>query len=57
MTGKAYDRRLQVVLACPDCKTRNYKTTKSIAAEAAGPLELKKFCRVCKKHTIHRETK
>jgi large subunit ribosomal protein L33 len=46
--------RESVSLACTDCKSRNYKTTK---ATAAGVLELKKFCKHCKKHTLHRETK
>ena len=47
--------RLPVTLACADCKARNYKTSKS--ADLEGAIELKKFCKQCKKHTVHRETK
>ena len=45
--------RVPVSLACSECKTRNYKTTKS----PGQLLELKKYCKHCKKHTLHRETK
>jgi len=45
--------RVPVSLACSECKARNYKTTK-----IPGHLvELKKYCKQCKKHTLHRETK
>jgi large subunit ribosomal protein L33 len=48
--------RIPVSLACSECKSRNYKTTKS--PEMAGKaLELKKFCKTCQRHTLHRETK
>ncbi|MEO7329612.1 MAG: 50S ribosomal protein L33 [Minicystis sp.] len=44
---------MPVSLACSECKARNYKTTK-----IPGQLvELKKYCKMCKKHTLHRETK
>jgi large subunit ribosomal protein L33 len=45
--------RVPVALACSECKARNYKTTK-IPDQL---LELKKFCKRCRKHTLHRETK
>ena len=45
--------RVPVALACSECKARNYKTTKLPEAM----IELKKFCKACKKHTLHRETK
>jgi large subunit ribosomal protein L33 len=43
-------------LACTACKRRNYHTTanKKLAKER---LELKKHCRWCGKHVVHRETK
>jgi len=47
------DKRVPVSLACSECKTRNYKTTKQLDQT----VELKKFCKQCKKHTLHRETK
>jgi large subunit ribosomal protein L33 len=53
--GGRGEGRLPVTLACSECKARNYKTTKSRAE--TGALEMKKFCRHCKRHTLHRETK
>ena len=59
-------RRTPVVLVCTECKARNYKTTKKASAPPAGEsatgggaglFELKKFCKQCKKHTLHRESK
>jgi large subunit ribosomal protein L33 len=45
--------RIDISLACSDCKSRNYKTTKRRDAT----VELKKFCKKCGTHTLHRETK
>ncbi|HEX9296657.1 MAG TPA: 50S ribosomal protein L33 [Polyangiaceae bacterium] len=49
-------RRLAVSLACAECGSRNYRTTRQVK-QGAKALELKKFCAGCKKHTLHRETK
>jgi len=38
-----------------ECESRNYRTTRN--PDRKGQLALKKFCPVCKRHTIHRETK
>ncbi len=46
----------KVKLACTECKNRNYDTTKN-KATVTERLELKKYCKFCKKHTTHRETK
>ena len=43
-------------LACPDCKRRNYSTTKT-KKKTSERLEFSKFCRFCRKHTAHKETK
>ena len=48
--------RIPVTLACSECKARNYKTTRS-REETGKALEIKKFCKQCKRHTLHRETK
>lgn len=45
-----------VVLACEDCKERNYTTTKNKKTNKER-LELKKYCPRCKAHTSHKETK
>nr|YP_010233650.1 ribosomal protein L33 [Juncus effusus]YP_010291136.1 ribosomal protein L33 [Juncus compressus]YP_010291343.1 ribosomal protein L33 [Juncus tenuis]QSZ78318.1 ribosomal protein L33 [Juncus effusus]ULQ66726.1 ribosomal protein L33 [Juncus compressus]ULQ67006.1 ribosomal protein L33 [Juncus tenuis] len=64
--AKAKDVRVRVILECTSC------VRKSINKESSGisrytsqknryntpsELELKKFCRYCNKHTIHREIK
>ncbi|HCC60343.1 MAG: 50S ribosomal protein L33 [Candidatus Staskawiczbacteria bacterium RIFOXYC1_FULL_37_43] len=43
-------------MQCSVCKTTNYFTKKS-KATAEKKLELKKFCKKCKKHTMHKEGK
>ncbi len=48
--------RENIVLQCTDCKGRNYVTTKN-KKEMKDRLELSKFCRRCRKHTDHKETK
>ena len=45
-----------VTLQCGDCKNRNYSTTKN-KKTTTGRLEFSKFCKVCRKHTSHKETK
>ena len=52
-------RRTPIVLACSECKARNYKTTKRAPEGQTdlAPVELKKFCKQCQKHTMHKETK
>jgi len=48
--------RVIVTLACSDCKRRNYTTTKN-KRTTQGKLELKKYCRFCRTHTLHKESK
>ncbi|WP_342433849.1 50S ribosomal protein L33 [Neobacillus sp. FSL H8-0543] len=45
----------KTILACIECGSRNY-TTESSKTQSER-LELKKFCKTCNSHTIHRETK
>jgi large subunit ribosomal protein L33 len=47
--------RKKVVLACGVCDQRNYTTVKR--TDQYHRLEVKKFCKTCNTHTIHRETK
>jgi len=42
-------------MQCQECKEVNYFTSKTKAVEER--LELKKFCKNCKKHTVHKEAK
>lgn len=43
-------------LACTTCGQRNYTVTPTEKGRTER-LEIKKFCRYCAKHTIHKETK
>ena len=45
-----------ITLACQQCKRRNYHTSKN-KSRTPDKLELKKFCRFCRAHTVHRESK
>lgn len=44
-----------IKLECTDCKRVNYHTTRNKKLKTR--LELSKFCKWCKKHTPHKETK
>lgn len=48
--------RVGITLACNECKRRNYRTTKNKKTNTER-LEMKKYCRFCKTHTAHRETR
>ena len=48
--------RVKVILACPDCKERNY-TSKKNKKNDPDRVELKKYCPRCDAHTLHKETK
>ena len=45
-----------VTVACLDCKERNYSTTKN-RRNTPDRLELKKYCKRCRKQTAHKEVK
>lgn len=45
-----------IKLECKECKRINYFSRKN-KKTLKDRLELKKFCRWCKKHTLHKETK
>ncbi len=47
--------RKKVVLACTVCNGRNYTTDKK--QQSAERIEVKKYCKRCGEHTLHRETK
>ena len=48
--------RNAVTLACTECKQRNYQTNKN-KKNNPDRIEMKKYYKFCKKHTLHRETK
>ncbi|MBI5199468.1 MAG: 50S ribosomal protein L33 [Nitrospirae bacterium] len=45
-----------ILLTCTSCKNRNYSTKKN-KKNTPDKLELKKYCKFCRAHTIHKETK
>ena len=44
------------ILACGECKRRIYTTTRN-KKTTTERLEKVKFCKFCRKHTAHKETK
>ncbi|MDD5310619.1 MAG: 50S ribosomal protein L33 [Candidatus Omnitrophica bacterium] len=46
----------QVIFECTTCKNHNYSSSKN-KKNVTERLELKKYCRFCKKHTVHKEKK
>ena len=48
--------RTKITLACTECKQRNYNMTKE-KKDHPDRMETKKYCRFCKRHTMHKETK
>ncbi|TCL54297.1 large subunit ribosomal protein L33 [Hydrogenispora ethanolica] len=45
-----------ITLACSECKNRNYRTIKN-KKNNPERLELKKYCKFCRKETSHKETR
>ncbi|HEY4543421.1 MAG TPA: 50S ribosomal protein L33 [Tissierellaceae bacterium] len=48
--------RDRIVLACEECKQRNYVSKKN-KRNTTERVELKKYCKFCNAHTVHKETK
>ena len=48
--------RVKITLACTECKQRNYNTMKN-KRNNPDRIEMSKYCRFCKKHTAHKETR
>ena len=56
LLGGADIMRVKITLACSECKQRNYDTKKNKKNDP-DRLEMNKYCRFCRKHTLHKETK
>ncbi|OHE55733.1 MAG: 50S ribosomal protein L33, partial [Thermodesulfovibrio sp. RBG_19FT_COMBO_41_18] len=41
---------------CTECKNRNYSSMKN-KKNTTDKLQLKKYCRHCRRHTLHKEIK
>ncbi|MEE3928595.1 50S ribosomal protein L33 [Mycoplasmopsis ciconiae] len=48
-------KKTKVSLACEVCKRKNYSKNKSLGNPER--LTVKKFCVVCREHTLHKEEK
>lgn len=48
--------RIKITLRCNECKQRNYNTMKN-KKNTPDRIEMQKYCRFCRKHTTHTETK
>jgi len=54
--AKSSDKRIGVTLECTSCKRRNYITKKNKVNDRER-IELKKYCRWERTHTLHKETR
>ena len=50
------EARVKITLVCTECKQRNYDTKKNKKNDP-DRLEMNKYCKFCRKHTLHKETK
>jgi large subunit ribosomal protein L33 len=50
------EKRIKVTLACEQCKRRNYITMKNKQNDRER-IEMKKYCRWDRAHTLHKETR
>ena len=50
------ERRIKVTLECEVCKNRNYITTKNKNNDRER-IEMNKYCRWDRQHTLHKETR
>ena len=50
------ENRLEIWLTCTECKNRNYTTKKNVK-NTTDKLEIKKYCKTCRKSTVHKEAK
>ena len=50
------EKLVQVTLECQECNRRNYITTKNKDNQRER-IEMKKYCRWDRTHTVHKETR
>jgi len=49
--------REKIKLACTHCDGHGFYTTDKNKRSTTGKLELRKFCKICRAHHVHKETK
>ena len=54
--ARGHEKRVHVTLACEVCKRRNYITMKNKVNDRER-IEMKKYCRWERSHTVHKETR
>lgn len=54
--AKKGEVRENVTLTCTECKNKNYRTPKN-KRNTPDRLNLNKYCKFCKKVTLHKEEK
>jgi large subunit ribosomal protein L33 len=52
--AKKKSKREDIWLECSECGQRNYRTSISTAEGSPKKLELKKYCKKQRKHTVHK---
>jgi large subunit ribosomal protein L33 len=55
-SSKAGPMRDNIQLACGECKRRTYTATRNKKKQTER-LEEKKYCKFCRRHTLHKEVK
>ena len=50
------EKRVKITLECTTCKRRNYITMKN-KTNNRERIEMKKYCRFDRRHTLHKETR
>ncbi len=54
--AKKNENRANITLKCPKCGNLNYRTPKN-KVNSPERMEISKFCKFCREHTNHKETK
>lgn len=63
--SKIKTTRLSIIIECTSCRTNDHKRSLGVSRYLVSKnkkntpqkLELKKFCKYCNEHTIHKEIK
>lgn len=50
------ENRVQIWLKCSECNNLNYVSEKNVKNSNAK-IEIKKYCKNCRKSTVHKENK
>ena len=54
--AKKNENRGNITLKCPECGNQNYRLEKNKKNDPER-MEISRYCPVCRKHTMHKETK